>query len=123
MNTLEMAMKLRENERLKAKLTFPEGVTWKVKCINGSIMWDEERPKFLEMSNCLLMHDNWEIIEPKKEVYLIYIKDENLKFKQVVEVVNCYSDEIDELLKIKYSIHCKQENNYICAKNINVLDL
>lgn len=74
MNTLEMAMELRKNPKLKAQCQVGN-VIWKVKCVNGSIMWDDSSrpPEFLDMSNCILRHNNWSLIEENKLTELYFI--------------------------------------------------
>jgi len=73
MNTLEMAMELRKNPSLKAHCVVGD-VLWKVKCVNGSIMWDDDRkPEFLDMSDCILRYNDWNIFkEEKRSVELFH---------------------------------------------------
>ena len=70
MNTLEMIIELRKNPNLKAVI---EDSTLKVKCINGSIVWDNDKePVFLNMTNCILCINNWMLIEENKKVELFH---------------------------------------------------
>lgn len=63
MDTLEMANKLLKNPKLRARKVFPDGVTWIVKNINGSIMFDgDTNPCFLDFSDCCLRHKDWELV-------------------------------------------------------------
>ncbi len=80
MNTLEMAIELRKNPKLKAQCTVGD-VTWKVKCINGSLMRDDENrpPEFLDMSDCILRHNNWALIEENKVCELYYAGEVELE--------------------------------------------
>ncbi len=71
MNTLEMALELRKNPKLKAQCNVGNNI-WKVKCVNGNIMWDDNgAPDTLKMRDCILKYDNWVLIEEDKicEVY------------------------------------------------------
>lgn len=73
MNTLEMAIELRKNPTLKAMCVVGD-VLWKVKCVNGSIMWDDDtrKPEFLDMSDCILRYDNWNLVEENKTVEIFH---------------------------------------------------
>ena len=73
MNTLEMAIELRKNPDLKAHCVVGDKL-WRVKCVDGSIMWDDGRaPEFLDMSDCLLRHNNWNIYkEERKKVEVFH---------------------------------------------------
>jgi hypothetical protein len=73
MNTLEMAIELRKNPKLKAKCKVGD-VIWKVKCINGSIMWDDDtrKPEFLQMDDCILRRNYWDIYEENKTIELFH---------------------------------------------------
>jgi len=79
-NTLEMAIELRKNPELKANCVVGDKL-WKVKCVNGSIMWDDNREsKFLDMSDCLLNHNNWNVYkEEKKKVDVFHRLNISLK--------------------------------------------
>lgn len=74
MDTLEMAQKLRKNPKLKAECRVGD-VVWKVKCVNGSIMWDDpyRPPEFVDMSNCILDYHNWVLIEENKMCEIYYM--------------------------------------------------
>jgi len=74
MNTLEMAIELRKNPYLKANCIVGDKL-WRVKCVNGSIMWDDsrEKPEFLDMSDCILRYNNWNVFkEEKKKVEIFH---------------------------------------------------
>jgi|GEM_PF-2517713 len=75
MNTLEMVNELRKNPNLKAHCVVRDEL-WKVKCVNGSIMWDDHfhpRPGLLNMSNRILRLNDWNIYkEEKKEVEIFH---------------------------------------------------
>lgn len=62
MNTLEMAIELRKNKELRYQCKVGD-VTWIAKNVNGSIMFDGEKfARFLDFSNCILDHEEWELV-------------------------------------------------------------
>lgn len=67
MNTLEMAIELRKNPNLKATCVDGDRL-WKVKCVNGNIMWDDKRTELLSMCDRILEHDNWNIYSEEKKL-------------------------------------------------------
>ena len=74
MNTLEMAIELRKNPELKAHCAVGDKL-WIVKCVNGSIMWDDDRkPEFLDMSDCILRYNNWNVFKEEKKKVEVFHK-------------------------------------------------
>jgi len=73
MNTLEMAIELRKNPTLKAMCVVGNAV-WKVKCVNGSIMWEDNtrRSEFLDMSDYVLRYNHWCIYKEENNTIELY---------------------------------------------------